>query len=80
VDHVRILSGSWRSQDTFFLATDALARWLLCEHEADRPPWPRFRDLGTEAEEQPFAQLVTELRSDRGLHNDDVTLLRIEVT
>ena len=35
--------------------------------------------LGTDAEEVPFERLVADLRSSKALHNDDTTLLRVEV-
>ena len=78
-DHVFVLSGSWRSKDAFYLASDALSQWLLAEHEAGRSHWALLNDLGTDAEQQPFAALVDDLRESGRLHNDDTTLLRIEV-
>jgi len=81
-----VASGEWQPRDSFYLLTDALAQWTLAEHEAGRPPWPLFRDLkqaddpdGGSAKHRPFETVVAELRENGGLHNDDTTLLRIEV-
>ena len=77
--HVHMLTGTWQSKDAFYLATDALSQWLLSELENGRPPWKLLCELGTESEAQPFESLVTGLREEKVLHNDDTTLLRLEV-
>ena len=33
-----ILSGDWQANDVFYLATDAMAQWLMAEHEARQSP------------------------------------------
>ena len=83
---VTMVSGEWRPKDAFYLTTDALAQWALAEHEAGRHPWPLFRSLSQttdngldDPEFRSFEELVAELRENGGLHNDDTTLLRIEV-
>ncbi len=83
---VTVVSGEWRPRDAFYLATDALAQWALAEHEAGRPPWPLFRGLNQAADHgrggpgtRSFEEVVEELRENGGLHNDDTTLLRVEV-
>jgi hypothetical protein len=78
-DHVHVLSGTWEPKDTFYLASDAMSQWLLAEEEAGRPPWQTLCQLGTGAEAQPFQAMVEQLRADNKLHNDDTTLLRLEV-
>jgi len=77
--NVHVLTGTWQPHDTFYLATDALAKWILSQHEEGLSPWESLGHLGTDAEPAPFAELVADLRSARALHNDDTTLLRIEV-
>jgi hypothetical protein len=77
--HVRMLGGTWRSKDTFYLVTDALAKWMLEQQEAGISTWQVLRELGTDAEEVPFERLIADLRSSKALHNDDTTLLRVEV-
>ncbi len=81
-----VVSGNWQPRDAFYLPTDALAQWMLAEHEAGRPPWPLFRSLrhaddhcGNGAEPRSFEIVVADLRENSGLHNDDTTLLRVEV-
>ena len=81
-----VVSGEWQPRDAFYLLTDALAQWILAEHEAGRSPWPLFRRLrhaddhcGSSAEPRSFETVVAELRENGGLHNDDTTLLRVEV-
>jgi len=81
-----VVSGEWRPRDAFYLATDALAQWALAEHEAGRPPWPLFRGMTHAADHgrggpgsRSFEEVVEELRENGGLHNDDTTLLRVEV-
>ena len=81
-----VVSGEWQPSDAFFLLTDALAQWTLGEHEAGRPPWSLFCSLGQDGDngssdggQRSFETLVAKLRENGGLHNDDTTLLRIEV-
>ena len=79
-DRVTIFEGTWRPKDRFYLATDAMAQWLLREQEADRLPWEFLRALDNEGEvTKPFDQLVKQMRAEHNLHNDDTTLLRVEV-
>lgn len=74
-EQMTIISGRWQPGDTFLLASDAISQWLLAEHEAGRPPWSMLRALGP----QTFARFVEKLRAGGALHNDDTTLMRIEV-
>ncbi len=81
-----VASGEWRPRDAFYLLTDALAQWALCEHEAGRVPWPLFRRLSQDGDHcskgaghRSFKTIVADLRENGGLHNDDTTLLRVEV-
>lgn len=78
-EHVHVLSGTWEPKDTFYLASDALSKWLLSEEEAGKPPWGILCQLGTATEAQPFRRMVDSLRAESKLHNDDTTLLRLEV-
>jgi hypothetical protein len=81
---ITVVSGEWQPRDVFYLLTDALAEWTLGEHEAGRPPWSLFRSLGEDGDsggagQRSFEALVANLRENGGLHNDDTTLLRVEV-
>ncbi len=77
--HVSVHRGTWSRGDLFYLATDAISQWLLLRHEADMPPWDMLRELGDD-DTRPFDELVAEMRSEHDLHNDDTTLLRVEVS
>ncbi|MCH7798564.1 MAG: hypothetical protein IID28_08995 [Planctomycetes bacterium] len=77
--HVSVHAGTWSRNDRFYLATDAMAQWLLLRDEAGLPPWTMLRELG-EQDTLPFDELVTEMRLEHDLHNDDTTLLRVEVS
>jgi serine/threonine protein phosphatase PrpC len=80
-----VISGEWQPNDEFYLVTDALAEWALGKHEAGRPPWTLFRRLGENGGSNGvgqgrFEDLVSKLREKDGLHNDDTTLLRVELS
>lgn len=77
--HVTLMDGEWEPGDVFYLVTDALAAWLLAEHEAGRPPWESLRDLCADDDRTLYERLVDELRTSHGLHNDDTTLFQVEV-
>jgi Protein phosphatase 2C len=70
--------GTWRPGDRFLLMTDALAEWFLRRHEERRKPWRALarhlcgRGTGLEG-------FVKRLRDAKGIKNDDVTLLRIDL-
>ena len=77
--NVSVHSGTWSRGDRFYLATDALSQWLLLRHEASMSPWEMLRELGAK-DTRDFDELIQEMRADHDLHNDDTTLLRVEVT
>ncbi len=77
--YVSVHSGTWSRGDLFYLATDAVSQWLLLRHEGDMPPWEMLRELGAD-DTRPFDELVAEMRSEHDLHNDDTTVLRVEVS
>jgi len=66
--------------DRLWLMTDALAQWCLAEHEAGQNPWDELESLRAAAEpEQRFAVWIAALREAGRLHNDDVTLLAVNL-
>ena len=79
IHHVSMMTGIWEPGDVFYLATDAMAQWLLAELEAGRPPWEPLRDLCADDDTTLYGRLIDELRTNHGLHNDDTTLLQVEV-
>jgi serine/threonine protein phosphatase PrpC len=72
--------GKWQKHDRFFLMSDALAEWFLRRHEQQRTPWDSL--LRRLAEPDPTAAMtayIEQLRQQRALTNDDVTLLVIDL-
>src|SRR2546426_2799710 len=66
----QISEGSLRDGDMLLLATDAVAAWLLKQHEEGRPLWKwLYQRLSTP---ESFAALVAYGRKN-GLRNDDFT-------
>lgn len=78
-EHFRTAEGGWVQDDSFYLMTDALACWFMREVEQGRTPWRILRDLDTTSGIKPFREWVDELRMNRTIRNDDVTLLRIDL-
>ena len=74
---VREAEGEARSGDLILLMTDALAAWFLAEAELGRRPWAVLERIATQEE---FGTFVDLMRAGRSMRNDDVTLLKIEVT
>jgi hypothetical protein len=73
-ERIQISTGSLRDGDMLLLATDALAAWLLKQHEEGRPLWKwLYRKLRTP---ESFSAMVAYGRK-HGLRNDDFTLVRI---
>jgi len=68
----RFDEGNCQSGDTFFLATDALAQWILTQHESGNKPW---KILCAMDKEEAFADMIADLRQNNSIKNDDVTLL-----
>lgn len=76
---VKHVAGEWQLDDRFYLATDALAHWLLSVSEIGQPPWSILRDLNTYDQYFSFEGLINELRNQHLIKNDDVTLVRIDM-
>lgn len=85
VEDIRARQSLWtdghgRSGDRLWMMTDALAQWCLTEIEEGRNPWNNLGSLLTLPEiGDQFVSLIEELRDAGKLHNDDVTLLAIEL-
>jgi hypothetical protein len=78
-EHLRIAEGICEPSDALYLMTDALACWFMAEDEAGRAPWRVLRDLNTEDQAESFDEMISRLRSEGTLKNDDSTLMRIDV-
>jgi hypothetical protein len=75
-----LAEGTAEPDDHLWLISDALARWCLAQTEAGNPPWDELRSLLSPSKpDAAFHEWVNQLRATRGLHNDDVTLLGIEL-
>jgi hypothetical protein len=77
--HVRLTGSDWECGDSFYLATDALAAWFLSEIERANRPWEALRDLDTSDAPLDFPDWIDQLRDQGSLHNDDTTLVRIDL-
>ncbi len=74
VDRLAWAGGDLEPGDHLYLATDALAQWMV---RGDEPAlWSLLAGLVDPAE---FRDLVTARRRDRAMTNDDVTLLRVRM-
>lgn len=68
------LRGHWQPDDRLLLMTDALAQWFLVEVERGGLPWQPLELL---ADEEAFADWLTNLRKRGEVRNDDVTVLQV---
>jgi len=84
-DHVRdelclYATGTWQADDRLWLMTDALAQWCLAQLETGHNPWDELESVRTSSEsEKRFATWIAERRETGDLHNDDVTLMAINL-
>lgn len=75
----KFLSGSVGKDDFLFLATDALAKWILHQYQSGSQCWRSLLELGTDKEFQAFVEEQRETGPAR-LENDDTTLVVISLT
>ena len=74
--HVTRLTTTWQRGDTIYLASDALACWFLTRAAAGATPWRTVQSLEMDND---FDAWVQDLRVGKSIHNDDTTLLRINI-
>lgn len=77
--NISLKASDWERGDSFYLATDALAAWFLRTIEVDGRPWETLRDLDTLDAQLDFTEWVDEQRNLGIMHNDDTTLVRIDM-
>jgi hypothetical protein len=77
-EHLKTVSGSWISDDSFYVMSDAIAAWFMRDDEVGSAPWELLRDLGTPGSPH-FSDWIGDVRSARTMRNDDVTLVRIDL-
>lgn len=78
---VKVFEGDYQGNDCFYLMTDALACWFLQEYEEGNKPWKVPRDLSTDIDkgQEEFKEWLSQLRENKLIHNDDVTMVRIDI-
>ncbi len=74
--HVRQRRGECQPGDMILLASDALACWILQEHESGGKPWETLSALDSDEEWEDWVQAR---RGERAIRNDDTTLITVEV-
>lgn len=72
------MTGTWRPEDTFLLATDAVAAWLLTSVHSEDPGRPGPAGAG-DWEQETFQTAVEKARAEGNLRNDDATLLVVHL-
>lgn len=77
-ERLKQISGVWKSDDSFYLMSDALAAWFMRSEESGDAPYETLRDIGTE-DGPAFPEWIGELRSKHRMRNDDVTLVRTDL-
>ena len=70
--------GTWRVGDRFLVMTDALALWFMTSVEEGDRPWTILHEFHTDQKEE-FSTWVSEEREGNRMHNDDTTLIRIDL-
>lgn len=71
--------GRCEDGDVLFLATDAVAAWFLATAAAGGTPWRELAEV-VPGDAAGFATWALERRRSGALRNDDVTVLRLEVS
>lgn len=74
-----VMTGTWMPGDVFYLMTDAIAHWFMRELEEGQRPWHILQNFEASDQDKPFRDLITDLRLNRAIRNDDVTFLRVEI-
>lgn len=77
--HVRLVRGTARQGDQFFLCTDALAAWFLGEVESAGKPWHMLRNFTASGDRHGFVDWLDELRGQSKLRNDDVGIVHVDL-
>ena len=77
--HIRLKANDWERGDSFYVTTDALAAWFLRIFESGGRPWEPLRDLDTRDADLSFEEWVDQQRDFGEMHDDDTTLVRIDM-
>ena len=71
--------GTWRAGDVLFLTTDALAAWFLGAARAGDAPWQALSRIDRD-DQAGFGCWAAGQRAFGRLRNDDLTLVRVELS
>jgi hypothetical protein len=71
-------TGQWQPGDSFVLVTDAMAQWMLQSYEQEGSPTSFIESLLALANDRSQIDRSINGLRESGLHNDDVTLVKIE--
>ncbi|OYQ64548.1 hypothetical protein B9G53_11190 [Pseudanabaena sp. SR411] len=81
--NTKFLENKWEVGDSFYLMSDAIACWFLQQDELGKKPWERIGIAGEDRRQERkmkelFLQnIIDELRENKQIRNDDVTLIII---
>ncbi len=81
--NTKFLENRWEVGDSFYLMSDAIACWFLQQDELGKKPWERIGIAGEDRRQERkmkelFLQnIIDELRANKQIRNDDVTLIII---
>jgi hypothetical protein len=75
---LKISSGTLQVGDTLYFATDALAAWLVGRSAIDGGQC--WQDLAALQHPAEFQRFVAIERNSRRMKNDDITLLRVQIS
>jgi hypothetical protein len=73
------ISGTWRPRDTFLLATDAVAAWLLEDETSETSQASFGLSDAADWNQEDFRRIVETAREKGALRNDDATLLMLRL-
>lgn len=73
--HIKTRRSQWEREDRFYFATDALACWILKQHENQTPPWNKLASFDSIAAPDEFSAFVASIRDAGEIQNDDTTLV-----
>ncbi|MBC7808439.1 MAG: protein phosphatase 2C domain-containing protein [Akkermansiaceae bacterium] len=77
--HTVVRTGTVQAGDVLYLMSDALGAWFLRETAEGRSPWLWLAPLDLPNGDRTLTAMVRELRDNKRLKNDDVTVVRIQV-
>lgn len=78
--HTVVQSGTVQAGDVLYLMSDALGAWFLREIEKERSPWLWLAPLDLPNGDATLTTMVRDLRDNKRLKNDDVTVIRVKVS